>query len=312
MGVQMRQVIVRPLGVTLACMALCACTGLTQMQDSLNKFGAGATSVSATEMTFFKNVQSVDCSVQYYDKTVSWAVGAGDNYDLTGRCTPELLRNEQLVIRHHMLDAVTAYAAKMQALASAGGDKTLDSNAQALAVNLNKLATQAGGITKGDAGIAAGVEAALIQLATMALDEKRYKEARAAAIAMEPYLETIVVELKTENLDFANSIDSKRGALELELRQVVDRATTPTSKFGAVVNARNILRSSNPFGQEAISQASNIPAPDPTTLNSALDGLLSANKEIAHGSKGSIAAAVTDLVTRAQAAQADEAAIAKQ
>lgn len=309
----MKQETLHSLRAALACLTLSACAGLSQMQDSLNKFGDGATSVSTTEMTFFKNVQSVDCTVQFYDTTVSWAVDPRSrNYDLSGRCKPQLLTNEQLAIRQHMLDAVTAYAAKIQALASTTGDRALDSNGQALAENLNKLAVRPGGITKGDAGIADGVEAALIQLATMALDEKRYKEAKSAANAMEPYLGIVVQELKTENLDFADSISSKRGRLELDLRQVVNRAMTPTSRFAAVVGARNVLRSSNPFGQEALSQTSGIPAPDPSALNSALDGLLSANKEIAHGSKGSIAAAVTDLVTRAKAAQADETAIARQ
>jgi len=152
------------------------------------------------------------------------------------------------------------------------------------------------------------VEKALVQLANMALDETRYKEAKKAATQMEPNVEIVVQELKNENRLFASGIDSKRGKLELELRKVVD--SVPVSdkarRFSAVVDARNIARSANPFGQEALSSANGVPTSDPSKLNTALDGLLAANRAIASAGKGGIAAAVTDLVTRAQAAQADQ------
>lgn len=80
------------LGLLAACLAMSACTGLTQMQDSLNKFGEGATSVSSTEMTFFNNVQSLDCSVQFYSASADWAVGAAGTYDLSGHCILDLPR----------------------------------------------------------------------------------------------------------------------------------------------------------------------------------------------------------------------------
>lgn len=295
------------------CLSISACTGLTQMQDSLNKFGTGAASVSTTEMTFFNNVQALDCSVQFYAAAADWAIGASSRYDITGACNPGLITNTQLEIRQHMLDAITAYAGKMRALASDAGDQTLDTNGRNLATNLNTLATRPGGITKADATIAAGVEGALIQLANMALDEKRYNDAKKAATDMQPYLETVVKEFKTENTDFASGIDSKRGKLELTLRKVVD--TVPSEdkarRFVAVVGARNIARSANPFGQETLASTTGIPTPDASKLNTALDGVLNANKAISTAGKGGIAAAVTDLVSRAQAAQADQAAITK-
>lgn len=295
------------------CLQLSACAGLTQMQDSLNKFGAGATSVSTTEMTFFNNVQSLDCSVQFYGQATDWAIGKTGNYDISGACTPAIITTDQLAIRQHILDAITAYAGKMQALACATGDQTLDANGRSVANQINTLATRPGGITKADATIASGVEAALIQLANMALDEARFKDAKKAASAMEPSLEVVINELKTENTAFAASIVSQRGKLELTLRKVVD--SVPPSdqalRLSAVIDARNIMRSANPFGQEALSTASGIPTPDASKLNSALDGVLSANQAIASASKGGIVAAATDLVSRAQAAQTDETAITK-
>jgi hypothetical protein len=303
----------RRLTIPAVSLTISACAGLTQMQDSLNKFGSGATSVSSTEMTFFNKVQALDCSVQFYSSAADWALGAAQSYDISGLCKPQLLSNDQLAIRQHILDGITVYAGKIQALASTAGDKTLDTNGQKLASQLNNLATKPGGITKADGTIAAGVEAALIQLANMALDQTRYKDAKRAATDMAPYLETVVDELKTENSDFGSGIDSKRGKLELALRKVVDTVPTNTQalRFSALIDARQVVRSTNPFGQEALNSATGIPTPDTNKLNAALDGIVSANKAIATAGEGGIAASVTDLVTRAQAAQADEVAITK-
>ena len=299
--------------VVTLCLMTSACAGLTQMQDSLTEFGAGATSVSTTEMTFFNNVQALDCSVQFYRYSADWAMGAAAGYDLTGTCAPQVITSPQLAIRQHILDAITIYAGKMQALASTAGDKTLDTNGLNLANQLNTLASKPGGITKADASIAADVEGALIQLTNMALDQTRYKDAKTAASTMQQYLEAVVRELQSENNAFAASIDSKRGQLELTLRNIVNSvpANDKALRFATVVGSRNILRSANPFGQETLSSVSGIPTPDASKLNSALDGIVNANKAIGATNEGGIAAAVTDLISRAQAAQADEAAITK-
>jgi hypothetical protein len=289
------------------------CSGLTQMQDSLNKFGSGATSVSTTEMAFLNNVQTFDCTVQFYSNASDWAVGAAANYDLTGACKPQIITTNQIAIRQHMLDALTAYAGKIQALASTAGDQTLDTAGQKLATQINTLATSPGGITKSDATIAADVEAALIQLANMALDQARYDDAKKAASAMQPYLQSVVTELEKENTNYATAIEGAQGKLELSLRKVVDTApaSNPTSRFESVVAARGIVRSANPFGVEVLAPATGIPTPNPAAMNSALDSVVTANGAIANASDGGISAAVTDLVSRAQAAQADVNAITK-
>jgi hypothetical protein len=123
----------------------------------------------------------------------------------------------------------------------------------------------------------------------------------------------VINALENENTDLAQEVQSRRGLLELSLRGIIDTLPKgdPEVRFDAVVNARQLLITSNPFGQETISSAQGPPIPDATALNSALDAVLSANLAISTASKGGIAAAVTDLVSRAQAAEADEAAIAK-
>jgi hypothetical protein len=297
----------------LPVLALPGCGGLTSMQDSLNKFGSGTTTASTTEIAFLQNVQAFDCTTQFYTAATEWAGGTGQNYDISGTCNPEIITADQLSIRKNILSVVSLYASKIQALASTSGDKTLDTAGQKLAEQLNKAALSGKGITKSDKTIAAGVEGALIQLTNTALDQTRYNDARKAASDMQPYLTTVINALENENTDLAQEVQSRRGLLELSLRGIIDTLPKgdPEVRFDAVVNARQLLITSNPFGQETISSAQGPPIPDATALNSALDAVLSANLAISTASKGGIAAAVTDLVSRAQAAEADEAAIAK-
>ena len=79
------------------------------------------------------------------------------------------------------------------------------------------------------------------------------------------------------------------------------------------------MQTANPFGAAPQPSAGAPPALDSNTnpdsiaqqQNKALDGLVTANAALATAGTGGIVAAVNDLVARAQAAQAMQAALAK-
>jgi hypothetical protein len=292
--------------------SLSACSGLTQMQDSLSKFDQGTHAVASAQESFFGNVQAFDCTTQFYAQTQSWAVGASTDFDLTGSCTPTLISNNQIAIRKNLLDAISLYADKLQALASSAEDKTLDGNAQSLASKLNNLASSHG-LIAADASIGSDVEAGIIAISEMALDQRRFNDAKSAAKEMAPNLSAIVKQLKSENISFVSAVQSKRGLLEIKLRSVISTipANNPSERFASVISARHLYMSANPFGAESLTSASAQPTPDASALNNALDGLVKANDAIATAGQGAIANEVSDLVSRAQAARVDQAAIAK-
>ena len=79
--------------------------------------------------------------------------------------------------------------------------------------------------------------------------------------------------------------------------------------------AHRIVENTNPAGTPTAVPGAPAPVADPLSaaqqLNAALDGLVRANDAIASAGTGGITAAITDLVARAQAAQAMQAALNK-
>lgn len=307
-----RSVVCALVGVSLA-----GCAGLTQMEDTITKFDQGAHSLSAAEMNFFRAVQTVDCTSSFYLQAIGWVNGIEHNFDISGTCTPTILTDDQVKTRQALMDTITLYADRMETMASRDDDKTLDTNSQKLAGNINDMAKQHE--FSSAFPVATDVEAAIISIAEMVLDQKKFTVIKTAAKETEPHLEKVIKALQEENKTFAQGIASKIDNIEGGLRSIVANTHEQRSKmsFFDVVQARLILQSANPFGTTPLSQTTGAadPSKDPQNaalqLNKALDAILNANKAIASAGTGGIIAAVNDLVSRAQAAQAIQTALSK-
>jgi hypothetical protein len=305
--------------LTLAASAaatLSACSGITQIQNSIGQFDQATHSASTAQMNFLYAVQAADCTAQFYQGSYDWATGTAKNFDLTGNCRPTVLNDQQIQKRQALMDAIALYADKMAAIAGSDDDKTLSANGQKLANQLNGLAKQHG-LAGGSIG--AEVEAAVIAISEMALDQRRYRDLKKAAADMAPHLSKVVDTLKTENTAFAAAMASKVEGIEPKLRLIL--ASTHDSRgqmsFFDVVAARSILQGVNPLGSAPLTASpANVasgmnPGSVATQLNATLDAVVSANDAIAHAGTGGIVAAVNDLVARAQNARTVQAALSQ-
>ncbi len=293
---------------------LAGCSGLSQIQGPVTQLDQGVHSTSTNEMTFLKAVETAECNNQFYSATHDWAVGKkGANFDITGSCNPSVLTDQEIQIRQQLMDALTLYADKMLALTSSDDDKTLDANSQQLAGNLNSFAKQQG---FSSLSMASDVEAAIINLSEMVLDQKRFADIQAAASSMQPSLKTIIDVLKTENTNFALGLASNLDQTEVDLRDIVinTRKQRGAMSFFDVVEARQTMQTLNPLGASPLAAPSSS-AHDPSKvaeqLNASLDAILAANQAIASGNAGGAMTAVNDLVTRAKAAQSDASTLSK-
>jgi hypothetical protein len=159
-----------------------------------------------------------------------------------------------------------------------------------LASRLNSLAKQ-GGFAQ--LPVAAGVEAGIIAITNLVLDQTRFSDIKPAASAMQGPLTDVVNALKTENVAFAAGINGKVAMTEGELGEAL--ATTHRARrqmtFVDMVQARRIM--------ESMSMTD--PSKAAVELNATLVALLNANNAIATAGTGGFLAAVNDLVARAQA-----------
>lgn len=235
---------------------LAGCSGLTQIQDTMTKFDQGAHSASTAEMSFLRAVQTADCDNQFYVNSLNWARGAADNFDISGACKPIVLTGEQLELRQHLMDAITLYADKMEALATDDKNKTLDDNSQKLASNLNALA-KAGKLSSSAMPVATAVETAIIGISNMVIDQVRFTDIKKAASQTGPDLQTVVEELKSENTLFAQSILSKVGDIEVNLRSAVAATHEQRGEmsFFDAVEARRIMQTANPFSSNTTAES---------------------------------------------------------
>jgi hypothetical protein len=256
-------------------------------------------------MAFFREVQAADCANQFYTAAYSFAINGADALDLSGQCEPSILDSKQIKARQALMDSLTLYVDKIQALAASDDNKTLDSNSTKLAGQLKGLAVTHALMS---GSMAQDVEAAVIGVAEMALDQKKFTDIKNAATAMAPNISKIVEALKTENKGFAEGIASKTGQIEgqLKLALVSARKKDGPRSLLDVIAARDIVRSVNPLGATlpAVAAADPDPKADPRNvakqLNAALDALVNSNDALAGAGTGGLAAAVNDLVARGQ------------
>jgi hypothetical protein len=302
---------------------LAACTPLTQLQDSVTKFDQGTHTAATAQEMFLRNVQAADCEAAFYNGTLEWARDTAQPYTVNVQCPNTLLPESQYKVRQELMDAISLYADKMAALATDDDDKSLSSDAQKLAGTLNTEATTHQ-FNLGGAGSA--VEAAIIGIADFAIDRVRVSNLQDAAAKMQPQLSQVVEALKAENLRYAIAVASKIGQVELDLAIALHGAHGPAGQvdsaaFFRAATAREIQKRINPFAGPAdqdVDQMKNDPdlaAPQnmAVELNKTLDAIVKSNAAIAEKKKdtGAIIAAVNDLIARAQAAQAMQAALSK-
>ena len=281
------------------------CAGLSELQNGLSQFDQGAHEVSTAQMGFFHQVQVADCNNQFYGAAFNFATKQSDILNLAATCEPTLLTTKQIELRQKLMDSLTLYADKLQALGTSDANKTLDSNSQDLAKNLDMFAkTQ--GLSAAGLEIADGVEAAIAAIAEMALDERRYSDIKTAAAGMGPHIRKIVDALKQENMIFAEGLGSKVDQIQIQLRSALlaARQKQDARSFIDVLAAREIVRSINPLGASPISVSAGSADPklDPRNvakqLNASLDALVNANNALATAGTGGFIAAVNDLVAR--------------
>jgi hypothetical protein len=307
-------------GASIA-LSIIGCSGVTQLQDTMSKFDQGAHSISSSEMTFLKSAQTADCNYQFYTSAFEFSNNSSavptNSLMVDAPCSPDVLPNQDIVTRQHLMDAITLYADQLQAVASNDADKKLSTNAQSTAASLNSLAKQSKLLTGSATPIVAAVEAAVIGLSDMVLSGVQLSDVRKAASSQSDNLATVVSFLKQENTQLANNMASKSGALE----NIFDTTISQQKKNGNrdlllnALAARQFIQNSNPLGTSTMVTGSSGAVADPTStvqqLNAALDSLVTANDAIATAGTGGIVAAVNDLIARAQAAQAMEVALRK-
>ena len=291
---------------------LFGCNGLTQMQDTISKFDQGAHSVATGQMKFFRQVQIADCNDQFYSNAFEWSTKQTDKLDLSGNCSPTILDDKQIKDRQALMDSITLYVDKIQTLATSDTNKTLDSNSQNLATQLNGLA-KTHGFT--NISLAAGVEAAIVAITEMALDQRKFNDITSAAKEMSPSLIKIVDSLKFENNVYSIALAGKVDHVQIQLKTAIAEArkasawesnkaaedeekTTKSQKgtsarsFLDVITAREIVRSINPLGTSplTVTKDSTDQNMDPQNvakqLNASLDSLVNANNALVNAGTG--------------------------
>jgi len=305
----------------MGAVALCGCSGLTQMQDSLTKFDDGAHAVAIAQMRFFDNVHRIGCEQQFYQRARDFASSAGAPLELGARCTAagNPISSARLRTRQQLFDAITLYADQLQAL-GAPGDQALTDHLQSAATDLNQLATDRGLITATDT-LPGNVETAVAALTRVVIDHRRYTDIKAAAQSQQANLALVVATLKRENVTSAIAIDSAIGTMRGAMTEALlaGREREREAVAVDVVLARAHLQAMQAYGQSGIDESvdDSVDAASPALagagqvarLNLALDGLVSANDALARADSGGVRAAVADLVARARAAQAFKTAL---
>jgi hypothetical protein len=307
--------------IALISIMLSACAGITQPQDSISRFDQSIHEASTAEVAFLNAVLTTDCEEQFYNSAYKFSISTDPktNFDLLGYCVPRVITLDQIDIRDTLMKAIVLYADKMQALTSNDQDKQLDTNSQTVAQNLNKLASN-GGFKLKDPAIVQGVEAAVIAIANMALDETKYKDLRTAAEKMHPNLVVIVNALKNENFGFGQAITVSLGHIEIMLRTEISLShqtgkSAASDTFFNIIKSRSILMRADLVTKQSITSPANStelkPIDAAKPLNDALDAIVSGNQAIANARTGGVYAAANDLYKRAAAAKDIYSSIAK-
>jgi hypothetical protein len=240
------------IGVT----TLSACSTFSQLaqtQDIVSKFDQGIHTVSVAEMSYLHQVQTAECSRNFYGQAYDFASAQKDpnthrfppiTLELMPACTPQELTNDQLQLRQKLMDTITLYADSVQALTNGTNDSTLSSNSSALAKDIQGLASQHK-FTAVNANDTAGLNAAVASVAEFIVDHHEYTKVRDAASKVQQPLAAIVDALKAENINDAQGLASKAEAITSDFRIAVSssRDHMGTASFLDIAEAHVALAS---------------------------------------------------------------------
>lgn len=300
----------RLLGLALLCSffgsTLSGCVGLTELQNSVSQLDQSVHGAATAEASFLTAVQAADCDSQFYTAVYRFSVNSAENFQLAAYCSPRVLTSDQYRVRKNLMDALTLYADKLQALASSSDDKQLEANSQTLASNLKALGAAPGAVNLSATvkpEIVAGVQAAFVAIAELALDHKKYTEVTKAARDMQPHIDAIVRALQAENDGFANSLVADHEVLEGQLRLAVASATGISAKFFAAIQARSVLATSSGLTDQSLATVDWTNTAFAKPITDALPAIQTANSAIARGVPASVSSAAHDLYARAEAAK---------
>jgi hypothetical protein len=283
---------------------LSGCAGLSGIQAPLQQFDQSTHSLATSEGAFIQAVRTADCNNQFYQSAFTYSRGQGKLPPLDGACSPTILSDPEIQLRMDSLDALTAYADKLQALA-AGTNTALDASAQTIAADLNKKFPT-------PSGVGAVVETAIIELTNIVLDQVRFTDVKAAAKAASPAIKTIAGDLKVENTGFSGGIGLKLATTESAFDAALNQQRPGPDKFFDVITARGLVMAADPFGSTLGGPSGQASADAAAQkLNAALDALVKANDALANADNGGILATIKDLVARVKDAQTIHAALSK-
>lgn len=283
---------------------LCACSTLAPMaheQKVADQFATGARAVDAAEITFLRQVQSAECTRTFYDSAFAFASAEKDartdaypdvQLDLLPACHPEELTATQLQGRRALMDLLANYADSLQALMNGDSDQVFDASSESIAKGLQDVAEQAG-FTAINAKEVGSVNAAVDTITHWFIERHEYHNVREAASKVEPALEVIVDALRSENEVDAAGIKSKLGEVKNEFRIAVisSRDHKGAASFLDIADAHAVL-------------ASMTIATDTTTLNEALDALVTSNKALASGDQANAREIIAGLISEGKKAAA--------
>ena len=291
------------------------CAGLTQMQNSLTQLDSSAHQIATGQKNFWAAAHSLECESAFYrDVGTPFVLSQRMSLDLRPHCSAKdvSLNSAQLERRSALLDAVTLYTDKLQAIGSSDSNKSLEDGAKDAATKLNDLAGKQG-LSSANLGIAKDVEASVLAVTNMVLDKKKFDTIKSAAQEQQPHLDLLVSTLKLENIAVATTVDANIGEIRTHLQTALFAIR---DKQGAAVlidllSVKDYLGSLSPLGT-APKVDDSVRNQDPNSnpslavkqLNAALDSLAAANRALATAGAGGVQAAVSDLVARAQAIKA--------
>lgn len=275
-------------GVLLAGALLAGCAGLRGVEQPTRQLYQASSDLVAAEAALLDRTNDAARERTLALRRRAYVVapqGADAPVDLA--MPADLLGGDVRDARLAALQAIQVYAAKLVALTGDADGKALDADMTALAQSIGKGAKLSGGTMSGEH--LAMVASAISALASIALDQVRYRKITEAAAAAAPHLDALRQALRAEAATAA--LVAKANA---DNARLADQSLLEHVARDARVDAARRLAA---FDAVAARQAR--PRVDARPVLDALDAVLRANAAIASGRKADFAAFAEDALGRA-------------